>query len=207
MKLFLICFYSFFIGLTNISQRNDKIKMIIDSNLTFEESVSGLDFPEAIKKNLTLIDVYYYSFDNKLHQGQVVIHKDLADDIKEIFEQIKDEKFPVAKVIPIVKYNWSDSESMKDNNTSAFNYRVIKGTKRLSAHSYGKAIDINPLFNPYVKKTETEPEGAVYNPERTGTITAVSPITIQFKKRGWEWGGNWKLSKDYQHFEKGYSLK
>ncbi len=179
-----------------------KDKAIIDCNYTFKESISKLDFPNEIKTNLRLVTVEYYSFDNKLHQGQIVVHKDLTEDIKSIFNLIEAKRFKIAKVIPIVYYNWSDDKSMEDNNTSAFNYRFVAGTKRLSNHATGKAIDINPFLNPQVFKDQVYPSTAKYNPEIEGTITANSFLVKEFKKLGWSWGGDWKRSKDYQHFEK-----
>lgn len=179
-----------------------KEDVIVDCNYTFQESISNLDFPKEIKLDLKLITVQYYSFDDKLHQGQIVIHKDLANDVINIFESIKEKKFKIAKVIPIVFYKWSDEKSMLDNNTSAFNYRFIAGTKRLSNHATGRAIDINPLLNPQVFKDRVYPSTAKYDPKKEGTITANSFIVKEFKKIGWGWGGDWKSSKDYQHFEK-----
>jgi peptidoglycan LD-endopeptidase CwlK len=176
--------------------------VIIDCSYSFTEAVSNLDFPKDIKNNLRIITVRYYSFDDKLHQGQIVIHKDLAEDIKSIFKLIEEKRFKVAKVIPIVFYNWSDEKSMLANNTSAFNYRFVAGTKRLSNHATGRAIDINPFLNPQVFKDKVYPNTASYNPKVEGTITVNSFLVKEFKKMGWSWGGDWKSSKDYQHFEK-----
>lgn len=177
-------------------------KVIIDSNYSLTEATKGLEIPPGIMKTLVIIDVQYFSFDNKLHQGQLVIAKELRSDIEKIFAKIKAENFPLAKVIPIVYYGWDDEKSMEDNNTSGFNYRFIAGTKKLSNHSYGTAIDINPLLNPYIRKDLHQPEGSVYDPSRPGTITKNSFLVKEFRKFGWEWGGNWKDRKDYQHFEK-----
>lgn len=182
---------------------DDDIKnLIIDSDYSREDAINGLVIPADIRENLRLISVRYYSFDNKLHEGQVVIHKDRAEDIKSVFNIIREKKFPVAKVIPIVKYEWDDQKSMADNNTSAFNYRFIAGTNKLSNHSFGYAIDINPLLNPYIREDEIRPEGAIYNPRIKGTISKESFLVKELKKRGWTWGGDWKDRKDYQHFEK-----
>ncbi len=181
---------------------NNKTEPIIDSDLSFEQAVDGLEFPEKIRNRLALVNVRYFGFDGKIHVGQLVVYKDLSKEIKEIFERLLKIKFPVRSVIPIVKFGWDDEKSMSANNTSAFNYRLIKGTKKLSKHSYGIAIDINPLFNPYVKRNSTEPEGAEYIPERPGTITRNSPVVKIFSEYGWDWGGNWTRGKDYQHFEK-----
>ena len=177
-------------------------EIIIDSKMTFEESISGINFPMQILNQLELVDVKYYSFDGKLHQGQVLINKKVKKDILELFEIIKEIKFPIAKAIPISRYDWDDEKSMKDNNSSAFNYREVKGTSIKSYHSYGLAIDINPLQNPHIKRGKIFPENANYNPVAAGTLTKESVIVKEFIKRGWSWGGNWKSSKDYQHFEK-----
>ena len=175
----------------------------VDSNISFEEAVAGIEFPVELKKKLTLIDVLYFGFDDKIHKGQIVVSKDLSGEVKEIFDKLLAARFPVEKVIPIVEYGWDDIKSMEDNNSSAFNYRVIAGTDKLSNHSYGVAIDINPLQNPYITKSFVQPEGAEYNPEVKGTITPESVVVKVFKKYGWSWGGDWTTKKDYQHFEKG----
>jgi hypothetical protein len=177
-------------------------KVIIDCNYTFEVAINGIEIPKSILNQITLIDVEYYSFDNKLHKGQLLLNKKAVKDIKEIFEFIKSSHFPVAKVIPVVKYNWSDQASMEDNNTSAFNYRKVKGYKVLSPHSYGLAIDINPLQNPHVKGKTIQPINAKYDVKVPGTIIRDSKLVAEFRKRGWQWGGLWRSSKDYQHFEK-----
>ena len=105
-------------------------------------------------------------------------------------------------MIPISEYNWSDEMSMRDNNTSAFNYRYVSGTKILSMHAQGLAIDINPLQNPYVKNGNCSPDGSSYDTSKRGTFRPNSEIVEAFKDKGWEWGGDWKDRKDYQHFEK-----
>lgn len=179
-----------------------KKRVISDSRMTLEESVSGLKIPYYIRKNLSLVNVRYYSFDGKLHEGQVLIRTDLAGEIKDIFREIEESRFPVGKVIPIAKYNWSDSLSMAGNNTSAFNYRLVKGTKILSAHSTGGAIDINPLQNPQFQNGKFSPPGSRYDAKTPGTITPSSSVVKAFTKRGWKWGATWRSTKDYQHFEK-----
>lgn len=195
---------SFFVSAItgNFFNQNNKQEIIIDSNYNLSQIFLGKEIPNNILENLRLISVEYYSFDGKIHRGQLVIHNDLASEISEIFEIIKAKKFPIAKVIPINHYDWSDDLSTADNNTSAFNYRYVKGTKKLSAHSFGKAIDINPQQNPHIKKGGSAQKKLKYNPLEPGTITSSSFLTKEFLKRGWSWGGNWKNSKDYQHFEK-----
>jgi len=145
----------------------------------------------------------YYSFDGKKHQGQLIVNSDLEDDVYEIFALIEQLKFPVGKVIPVVIYAWDDHKSMAANNTSGFNFRVIEGTTKLSMHSLGKAVDINPVQNPVIYPNGLiVPEGAIYEPQKTGTFIAANPIVQEFVKCGWHWGGNFDQPKDYHHFEK-----
>lgn len=206
MKFLLILTWFFIQVVTNqFNQSNEfqeQNQIIMDCNFTFEKATDGLEIPSSIIKQLVLVDVEYYSFDEKLHKGQIVINKKAAKDIKAIFEFIKEARFPIAKVIPISKYKWNDEASMNDNNTASFNYRKIEGTKVLSAHSYGMAIDINPLQNPHIKGKVVQPPSAKYDPKVKGTILRNSKLVNEFVKRGWQWGGRWRSSQDYQHFEK-----
>lgn len=178
-------------------------EIIIDSAITFAEAIEGSTAPLNIIDSLSLADVLYYSFDGRLHQGQIIIDGALEDDVYEIFLLIKKLKFPVGKVIPIVAYQWEDGDSMADNNSSGFNFRVIEGTSKLSLHSFGRAIDINPVQNPVVYPAGIiAPEGAVYRPKNKGAFTADHPVVQEFIRRGWHWGGNFEQPKDYHHFEK-----
>ena len=184
----------------NGQQQNYNI--IIDCNYTLEEAVAGLEFPKDILDDLVLVDVKYYSFDNKIHKGQIIVHSELKRDIIEIFDELLKVHFPIEKVIPIVKYNWSDELSMQDNNSSGFNYRFVAGTNRLSNHSNGCAVDINPKQNPQIIEGTASPSGSVYDIKIKGTIDKNSIVVKLFKMKGWNWGGDWKTRTDYQHFEK-----
>lgn len=177
-------------------------KIIVDSDMTFESSIAGCNAPDSIIKTLEILTVEYYSFDGKLHRGQLVLKKQESPIIQAAFDLIKKTKFPIAKCIPIVVYNWDDDASMADNNTSMFNYRKIAGKSTLSNHSYGIAIDINPVQNPAVYNTgKISPKGAKYNFKAPGTLTGSDEITLFFKSKGWRWGGDWSSLKDYQHFD------
>ena len=92
-----------------------------------------------IVDSLSILDVLYYSFDELKHQGQIVVNKNLEDDVYEIFALLEKIQFPVGRVIPIIAYHWDDHKSMADNNSSSFNFRVIEGTTKLSLHSFGRA--------------------------------------------------------------------
>lgn len=178
-------------------------KVIIDSDMSFEESIKGTKAPKKVVGNLVLMDLEYYSFDDKLHKGQLLVHIDLQEDVKEIFEVIKDTKFKIHKMIPIVKYGWNDDKSMADNNSSAFCYRFIAGTKRLSNHAKGRAIDINPFNNPVIYSNgRISPKGATYKAGKAGVFDANHPVVKAFKERGWRWGGDFNSFKDYHHFDK-----
>jgi len=182
---------------------NSDENIIIDSDLTFEEAIDGTKAPDSVIKNLVLLNIKYTSFDGKIHQGQLVVHKDLAEEVKEIFEFMLKEKFPIAKMIPIVKYGWSDEESMEDNNTSAFNYRFIAGTTRLSNHSFGRAIDINPFFNPVIYPDGRKVPGkAKYEADKPGRLHENHIVVKEFKRLGWRWGGNFSKYSDLHHFDK-----
>jgi len=179
---------------------------VIDSSITLKEALKGLNpsCPKAIKDNQKLIDVMYYSIDGLIHKGQIVIDRRLADDVIQVLEVAFDHKFPFASVIPISQFDWNDTNSMAQNNTSSFNYREVTGGKKLSNHAHGFAIDVNPLFNPYKKGQVTLPAGAVYDPDSLGTLTGEHIIVKTFIDLGWDWGGDWKTLKDYQHFEKAF---
>jgi hypothetical protein len=176
--------------------------IIIDSDMTINQALANNLIPVSLRSKMAIVSVNYYSFDNKLHKGQVVIRKELGKDISDIFKEIEISHFPINKVIPIVKYNWSDMASMEDNNSSAFNYRTVKNTKLISSHAKGTAIDINPLLNPQLKHGIVSPPAIVYDPSKPGTLAANSVVVKAFLKRGWQWGGHWLTTKDYQHFEK-----
>ncbi len=177
--------------------------LVIDSAIPFEDAVAGTDAPRKIIDSLSLINVKHWAFDGQLHQGQLIVHRGIEKDIIEIFELIEEMKFPIERVIPIVKYTWSDDMSMADNNSSAFNYRFISGTERLSHHAYGRAVDINPRLNPvFYDNGHLDPAGASYNPEKPGTFFGNHPIVKEFLQRGWRWGGHFRAPLDYHHFDK-----
>lgn len=177
--------------------------VIVDSAMDFPGSVVGTAAPREVIEPLCLISVRHVGFDNRLHEGQLVVHRELASDLEEIFALMEALKFPVAGVIPIVRYGWSDAVSMAADNTSAFNYRKITGTDRLSCHANGRALDINPRRNPIVYPDgRITPAGALYRPGSPGTFTDENPIVGALLGRGWRWGGHFEHMKDYHHFEK-----
>jgi peptidoglycan LD-endopeptidase CwlK len=183
---------------------------IIDSRMSKQAAFDGLDpnCPKEIRKRQKIVKLKYYSFDGKVHKGQLVIDKSLVKDIKKVFKFALAEKFPIQSVIPISQPDfrkngrWDDDLSMIANNTSAFNYREKTGGGSLSNHAHGRAIDINTVQNPYIKGKILLPPNGSYQPNTAGTFTVDNPIVKKFIEFGWDWGGNWINLKDYQHFEK-----
>jgi len=182
--------------------------VIVDSNITMQQALVGTKAPQRIIDSLTLMNVQYYSFDNRIHRGQMVVNKVAEKDVKLFFREARKIKFPINKVIPIVQYHWSDDASMNDNNSSSFNYRLVARTTRVSNHSFGRAMDINPFTNPAVHADGLiEPKNAVYHPDSIGSLNPTSKLVLLMLSLGWEWGGSehWMKVKgyhDYQHFQK-----
>lgn len=169
----------------------------------FAAAVAGTTAPPEVLATLTLLSVRHRGFDGRRHRGQLVVRRDLAAELTDIFALMEAVRFPVARVTPIVRYGWSDEAAMAADNSSAFNYRFIAGTERLSLHAAGRAIDINPRENPAVDPDgRVAPAGAMWRPDHPGTFSDDDPVVRAFLARGWRWGGHFTHIKDYHHFEK-----
>jgi hypothetical protein len=159
-------------------------------------------------QQLRRVEVNYLGFDGQTHRGDLIVHEDLATDVVAIFDQLLQLRYPIEKVRTLDNYPGADDElSMEDNNTSAFNCRDIPGTGRWSLHAFGRAIDLNPLLNPYIDRTGAfQPKNAAPYLDRNrsdpGVLRAEDPVVRLFTDRGWRWGGDWRTPKDYQHFER-----
>lgn len=177
--------------------------VIVDSDLDFSRAVEGTSAPQEILDNLCLIDIRYFGFDGRRHRGQLVVHRDLAAELQELFTLMEQRRFPVAGAAPIVRFGWSDEASMAADNSSAFNYRFIARTIRFSRHALGRAVDINPRENPAIYPDgRIAPAGAVWRPGKPGTFTENHPVVRAFREKGWCWGGDFTHVRDYHHFEK-----
>ena len=179
--------------------------MLIDSALSFDEAFGGKRVPLFIRRHFALLDIEYHGFDSEAHRGQIIVHGSLADEVREIFEEIRAAHFPIKKMIPVCAFDWNDDLSMAANNSSGFNPRRIAGTRRKSLHASGHAIDINPVQNPWQHDGKTDPPGTVYDPSQRGTLLENSAPVTAFLSRGWEWGGHWTTMKDWHHFQKAVS--
>lgn len=177
--------------------------------------IEGLSYKEnrdIILERLRYITIAYYDFGGRLREGELMVNRKIAEDILEIFYELYQNRYPLERVALIDEYGASDERSMEANNTSAFNYRTIAGTDILSLHAYGMAVDINPRINPCVTPENVTPKnGAKYalrDPDQCQgkykdyMIQKDDWIYTLFKSRGFQWGGDWKTIKDYQHFER-----
>jgi hypothetical protein len=153
----------------------------------------------------------HYDGEGIVREGEIICNKAIAQDLKEIFEELFRQKYRIERIRLIDEYGADDETSMRANNTYCFCYRTIAGSKKLSKHAQGLAIDINPLYNPCVK---TGKDGQrIVQPATAGKYTNRKksfPYKIDrndlcyrlFIQHGFTWGGNWRSLKDYQHFEK-----
>lgn len=184
--------------------------VLFDSTLPGDDAIYTNQPPDVmpdIQDHLAVVDVRHYGPDGHVHQGQIVINKALEDDIRAVFDVIKQSRFPLESVLPIahpeIQKKGPYGLSPDTNNTSAYVWRPIVGSRRLSLHALGLAIDINPRKNPYIKGDLVLPPGAAYDPADPQTLLPGSPVVQAFKRLGWEWGGDWKGEKvDYMHFQK-----
>ncbi len=153
---------------------------------------------------LRVLSVAHWGYDGARHVGVLVVHRDQAGAVLAVFQALYDDRFQVQRIRPVDEYGADDDRSMAANNTSAFNCRTIAGTTGMSEHSYGWAIDINPMQNPYVRDGRYDPPGSERWRNRSdvvpGMIVHDDKVVRAFRYIGWEWGGYWTSLKDYQHF-------
>lgn len=204
-----------------VSKNDTKFENQANETKTSEPIFISSPIPEEIKNkmlgksmpynepisfdSLEYLKVTYFGFDKKSHVGELVVDKNVSSDLLEIFRELYENKYPIEKIKLIDEYNAVDEDSMADNNSSAFCYRTIAGTNKISNHGKGRAVDINPLQNPHVVGNTVNPtEGSIYanrNLNESGMVIEGDACYNAFIKRGWSWGGHWK-NPDYQHFEK-----
>ena len=178
---------------------DDDILSRIDGISYSEDCIISLD-------DLRYLRVLHIGFDGETHIGELICNRELSEDFLEIFSKLYKYKYPIEKMLLVDEYKGDDEASMEDNNTSCFNFRHVPGSDHLSQHAYGRAIDINPLYNPYVTSEGFTP----YNAEEYLDRSKDFPYKIYsddycyelFTDYGFTWGGNWNSVKDYQHFQK-----
>ena len=168
------------------------------------------DNPYIGRDDLRHIRALHWDYDGKIHIGEMIVNKQIADVVVRIFRQLYDAHYPIQRMLLPDVYDADDEKQMRDNNSSCFCYRAIAGSSKLSKHARGLAVDINTLYNPYYKDRSDgtrfiQPATAAAYCDRTGNF----PYKIDendlclklFTEAGFEWGGTWTSCKDYQHFE------
>ncbi len=140
----------------------------------------------------------------------MIVHNRIARPVLDILKRLYQASYPIQQIRLVDYWDADDDRSMRANNSSGFNYRMVGHTRKVSKHGRGIAIDINPLYNPYIRsdtqgKKIIEPATGAKYADRTKSF----PYKIEkgdlcyrlFTQYGFCWGGDWRYSKDYQHFE------
>ena len=160
-------------------------------------------------ENLRYLRVLHKNLEGKILDGELICNVEIADDLTEIFQKLYAANYPIEKISLIDAYDADDELSMRDNNSSCFNFRFVSHTNRISLHGYGLAVDINPLYNPYIKtvdgKLSIEPANGTPYVDRTKNFPykiVEDDICVKiFAEHNFLWGGHcWDDAKDYQHF-------
>lgn len=173
------------------------------------------DNPDIGLEDLTYFKLLHYNYDGEIQVGELIMNRRLKKDILEIFQELFENQYQIQSMYLVDNY-WtgdgitSDSASIDENNTSAFNYRQSTASTQLSKHAYGRAIDINPLQNPYILFNEDGTPDEYYRDEQYINRELDDPHMIDhddlccrlFLEHGFIWGGDWVNPIDYQHFEK-----
>jgi hypothetical protein len=155
-------------------------------------------------RDLRLLTLSHRRFDGRVGTGRLIVHADVARDVVAVFRRLYLARFPVRRMVPVDAYGGSDFRSIEADNTSAFNCRYVDGTRRWSEHAYGRALDLNPIENPYVSGGTTSHRASVpyldRSRRRPGMALEGGAAVRAFDAIGWGWGGRWSSVKDYQHF-------
>ena len=159
----------------------------------------------VLLSELRVVTVTHHGFDGADYEGTLIVNSDVAPAILRVLRRLYGEGFPIRRMAPVDAYGGSDYRSIEADNTSAFNCRFVDGTRRYSEHAYGRAVDINPIENPYVTTAGTTSHRASRPyvrrlPFRPGMAAEGRALVRAFDAIGWEWGGRWSGAGDYQHF-------
>ncbi|MGI6243531.1 MAG: M15 family metallopeptidase [Prevotella sp.] len=176
--------------------------------------MQGKSYPAGCtipRSSLRYLKVLHYDGDGHVRMGEMVCNRLIADDLVSIFKELYQHRYPIQSIRLIDDFDAVDERSMRANNSSCFCYRKVKGSKKLSAHARGMAVDINALYNPYYRRSRSgkvtvQPSNALKYCNRSASfpykIDRNDLLYKLFIKHGFRWGGAWRTVKDYQHFEK-----
>jgi hypothetical protein len=211
MRRFIYLFFLMLMSFAAMQAQDFSVAPLSDSLFA---RMQGRSYPEGCtvpRSDLRHVRVLHVDAQGKVHKGELVCNKAIAQDFLEIFRQLYQARYPIEKIRLIDDYDADDEQSMRDNNTSSFCYRTVSGTKKLSKHALGLAVDINTRYNPWVRKgadgrQQVSPDnGRPYaNRQKSYPYKIVKGDLLYrlFIQHGFRWGGNWRSMKDYQHFEK-----
>ena len=202
----------FLCAVLTISAQSDSFssQRIPDSIWTQMQGKTYKPNPHIRRSDLRYLRVLHWDYDEQPHIGEMVCNKLIADKLIAIFRQLYEAHYPIQRMVLPDVYDADDETQMRANNTSCFCYRTIATSGKLSKHAQGLAVDINPLYNPYYKK---KANGTLLIQPSTGATYCDRTKQFRYKidkndlayrlftKYGFSWGGAWKSSKDYQHFE------
>jgi hypothetical protein len=153
--------------------------------------------------DLRYLRVDHVTFDGAVASGELIVAAALAPHAVELFRRLYALGFPIRQLRLVDDYGASDDASMAADNSSAFNFRVVAGTNVLSQHALGRAIDINPVENPWRRPDRIVPIEGVAFADRTlvrpGMIVRPGPVVAALDEQGWEWGGDWRHASDDHH--------
>ncbi len=203
---------------TNHSPAPARTTTSAPSQPTFQSSVSVIDAALRARMRwswrpgcpvpleaLRHVTASYVGFDGKTHRGHLVVHRAVASDVVAVLRRLYVARFPIHRMESVDEYRGDDGRSMAADNSSGFNCREVTGSPGVwSQHSYGRALDINPVENPYLSGESVQPAAGAHYVDRAaakrGMIRHGGVVVRAFASVGWEWGGAWAESKDYQHF-------
>jgi len=154
-------------------------------------------------EDLRYVTFTHQGFDGEVLTGELVVHADVAEAITRVFRTLFEAGYPIRSIRLVDDFGADDDASMAADNTSGFNCRPVAGTRTWSEHAFGRAIDVNPVENPYVSGGRVFPPGGAdfaSRPDLPGVIHADDVVVRAFADAGWRWGGSWSGPTDYQHF-------
>ncbi|MGW6004498.1 M15 family metallopeptidase [Oerskovia enterophila] len=153
--------------------------------------------------DLRYVTLTHRTFEGGVATGELVVHADVADGLVGVFHDLFDAGYPIRSMRLVDDFGGDDDASMAADNTSAFSCRPVAGTDRWSEHAYGRALDLNPVENPWVSGDAVEPPAGAEFASRPAVAGVIAPddATVRaFLAAGWQWGGYWTGPVDYQHF-------
>jgi hypothetical protein len=152
---------------------------------------------------LAYVRVAHVTFTGEVGQGELIVAAALAPRAIELFRRLYAIGFPIRRLALVDEFGASDDASMAADNSSGFNFRVVAGTNVLSQHALGRAIDLNPVENPWRRADRIDPPSGEAFVDRTnirlGMIVRPGPVVAAFDELGWEWGGDWRHARDDHH--------